>query len=62
MFRNIYRIPAVMEVETDIISSITASPIRRAVILVIMHVEKLKTDVIVFLSVTSVCLMSKTDQ
>ena len=36
-----------MKVETDIISSISASPIGRIVIVLIMIVEKIKTDVII---------------
>jgi len=39
---------AVLKVETDIITSITASPLGRTAILVIMYVETFKTDVIVF--------------
>jgi hypothetical protein len=38
----------VLKVETDIIGSITVSQIGRAVILVIIYVEILKTGVIVF--------------
>jgi len=36
-----------MKVETDIIASITASPVGQAVILLIMYVETFKTDVFV---------------
>ena len=43
-----------MKVETDIITSITASLIGRAVILVIMYVEIFQTDVIVFISNDSI--------
>jgi hypothetical protein len=39
---------AVLKVETDIIARIAKSPIRRAVILVIMSVDTFKTDVFVF--------------
>ena len=38
-----------MKVETDIITSITASPTGRSMILVAMFVESSKTDVIVFI-------------
>ena len=44
---------AVMKVETDIIVSITASPIGKAVILVILSVSTFKTAIILYLSVTS---------
>jgi len=54
----IYRITAVIKVGTDIISSITASLIGRAVILVIMYVKIFKTDVIVFIGDVKMCLMS----
>ena len=40
---------AVLKVETDIIAKIAKSPIRRAVILVIMSVDNFKTDVNVFI-------------
>ena len=43
---NIYRITAVLKVETDIIASIAASLTGRAVM---MYVEIFKTDVIVFI-------------
>ena len=39
-----------MEIETDIIMSIEASPIRRAVILVVMYVLVFTTGIIVFIS------------
>ena len=43
-----------MMVETDIITSITVySPLRRAAILLISFVESFKTDVIVFIGLTS---------
>ena len=42
-----YRKTAVLKVETDIITSIKASLIGQAVILVVMYVETFKTDVIV---------------
>ena len=38
------RVTTALNVETDIIASITASPIGRTVILVIMYVETFKTD------------------
>jgi hypothetical protein len=38
-----------MKVETDIITSIAASPIGWAVILMIIYVETFKTDVIIFI-------------
>ena len=46
----IYRIMAVMKVETDIITSITESLIGRAAMLVIMFFKTFKTDGIVFIS------------
>jgi hypothetical protein len=51
--QDIYRITAVLKVETDIITSIAASPIGRAVILVIMYVETFKTNDIMPSLVTS---------
>ena len=48
----------VLKVETDIITSITVSPVGLAAILVLMYVETFKTDVIVFISNTIMCLMS----
>jgi len=48
---NQYRITRVLKVETGIITSIAASPIGRAVILVKMFVEAFKTDVIVFIGI-----------
>ena len=44
----IYRIMAVLKVETYIIISILASPIGWAVILLIMYAETFKTNIIVF--------------
>ena len=44
-----YRISAGVKVETDIITSIAASPIGSTMIQVIMYVETHKTDVIVFI-------------
>ena len=43
------RISAVIKVETDIITSIAASPTGRAMIQVIMYVETHQADVIVFI-------------
>ena len=45
---DIYRITDVLKVETEIIISITASPIGQAVIRMIISVETLKTFVILF--------------
>jgi hypothetical protein len=55
-----YRITAVLKVETDIIASIAASSTGQAVILVIMYVEIFKTGVVVFISDVKTCLMSQT--
>jgi butyrate kinase len=55
---NIYRITAVLKVETDIITSIAAGLTKQAVILVLKYVEIFKTDVIVFISDVKMCLMS----
>jgi hypothetical protein len=49
MWQNRYRIKAVLNVETDIIASITESMTERVVILVKMFVETFKADVIVFI-------------
>jgi len=49
---------SVLKVETDIITCIASSPDRRAVIQVIMYVEILKIDVIVFISNIITCLTS----
>ena len=49
IYNCIYRIMAVLKVETYIIASITTSPIGRAVMLVVMYVETFKTKVIVLL-------------
>jgi len=54
---NKYRITSVLKVETDIISSISVSPIWRAVILVIRSVDTFKSDVIVFIG-DVMCLTS----
>ena len=47
---KIYRIMAILKVETDIIAIISSSPMGRAVIFVIMFVEARITDIIVFIS------------
>ena len=44
-----YRITEVLKVETDIITSITVSPLGRAVILVIRCMETFKTNISVFI-------------
>ena len=54
----IYRITAVLKVETDIIVRIAARATERAVILVIMYVENFKTGVIVFIGDVKMCLTS----
>ena len=46
---DIYRITAILKVETDIIANISASPIGPTGIFVIMSVEALRNDVIVFI-------------
>lgn len=51
-----HRIMEAMKVETAIIISIPSSPIGRVVILVIMYVETLEHDVVIF--ICSMCLMS----
>ena len=48
---DICRITAALKVETDIITSIAASPIGHPVILVIMYVETFKTEVSVMISI-----------
>ena len=54
-----YRIiTAVLKVETYIVTSISASLIGRAVILVIMYVETFKTDVIIVIGDIIMCLTS----
>jgi len=54
---HIYRITAVLKVETDNIASIAASPTGRAVILVIMYVEIFKTGVILLIGDVKMCLL-----
>jgi hypothetical protein len=48
---DICRIMTALMVETVIIACITASPIWQAVILVIMHAETFKNDLIVFIGI-----------
>ena len=52
-----YRITVDLKVETDI-TIIAASPIWRDAILVMMYVDTLKIDVIVFISKVIMCLTS----
>ena len=47
-----------MKVETNIITSISVSPMGRAVILVIIYVKTFKTDIIDFIGQIRRCLMS----
>ena len=54
----IYRITAILKVQTDIIANFSASQIGRARIFVIMSVEAFRTDVIVFISDVIMCFMS----
>ena len=58
LFFNKYRITTVLKVETDIISSIAASPIGWAMILVIIYVKIFKTGVVVFIGDVKICLSS----
>ena len=44
--------------ETNIITSVSVSPMGRAVILVIMYVKTFKTDIIDFIGQIRMCLMS----
>ena len=46
-----YRITSVLKVEIYIIINVTASPIGRTVIFVVMHFETSKTDLIVFIGI-----------
>ena len=57
--QNRYKITTVLKVERDMVTGIAASLIRRYVILVIMHVQNSKADVIV-LSETS-CVSRHTE-
>lgn len=55
----IYRIAAVMKVETDINASIGESPIGQVLkLLVILYVETFKTDVIVLIGNAIMCFTS----
>lgn len=56
---SIYRIAAVMKVETDINASIGESPIGQVLkLLVILYVETFKTDVIVLIGNAIMCFTS----
>ena len=55
---NIYRITAILRVETDIIVNISVSPIGLAMIFVILSVETFKTKVIVFICEVRMCFTS----
>jgi hypothetical protein len=52
------RIMAILKIETDIISNISASLTGRARIFVIMSVEAFRTDVIDFISDVIMCFTS----
>jgi hypothetical protein len=56
--KDVNRIMAILKVETDIIANISASPIERAGIFVIIFVEAFRTDVIVFICDIIMCFMS----
>ena len=58
---NTYRITVVLKVETYIIISIAMRLIGPAVILMIMWVETLKTDIIVFIGNILMCLTPPCD-
>ena len=47
----IYRIMAVLKIETCIVTSVAVSPMGQTVILVIMYVDTFKSDVIVFICI-----------
>ena len=55
---NLYRITAILKVETDIITNISASLIGRTEIFVIMSVKAFRTDVIVFIGDVIMCFTS----
>jgi len=55
---RIHRLAVVLKVETDIIGSNAASPIGRAMVLMLMFVEIFKTDHIVFIGNVIICLTS----
>jgi hypothetical protein len=50
-----YRITSVLKIETDIVISIAASPIERAVIQVILFVDTFKIDVVGFIGNVIMC-------
>lgn len=50
-----YGITSVLKIETDIVISIAASPIERAVIQVILFVETFKIDVVGFIGNVIMC-------
>jgi hypothetical protein len=52
-----YRITAILKVKTDIIANISASPIGRPVIFVIMSVEVFRTDSIIFVGDIIMCFV-----
>ena len=56
--KDVYRIMAILKVETDIIANISAIPIERAGIFVIIFVEAFRTDVIVFICDIVMCFTS----
>ena len=58
MMIKIYRITAILKVETDIITCITVRLTGWAVILVIMYIKTFKTKVTVFISNIIMCLTS----
>jgi hypothetical protein len=55
---NTYRITAILKVEIDIITNISASPIERVGIFVIMSVKAFRTDIIVFIGDIIMCFTS----
>ena len=55
---HIFKIMVVLKVETDNITSISASQIGQVMTLSIRHVKTFKTDIIVFTSKIIMCLMS----
>jgi hypothetical protein len=50
-----------MKVETELIANISANPIGRPLILVVIYVKTFKTDVIVFISDIIMCNITPTD-
>jgi len=55
---DIYKITAILKVETNIIANISASSIGRTGIFVIKSVEPFRTDVIVFIGDVIMCFRS----